>query len=182
MARMLEAGEEPRFVLRRMVIFASEDIGNADPQALVVATATLQAFEFMGMPEGVLPLTQCATYLATAPKSNGAIAAYKAAVKDVKEHGPLPVPMNLRNAPTTLMKRMGYGDGYRYPHNFEGHYVAEKYLPDELAGRRYYEPTGEGYEATIRARMDRWQAELDRSGSGGGPASEKVDDEGLEQQ
>jgi len=136
MARMLEAGEDPRFVMRRLVIFASEDIGNADPQALVVAEAAHRAYEFVGMPEGVLPMTQAALYLARAPKSNEALTAYATARKLVREHGALPVPDKLRNAPTKLMKDMGYGRGYKYPHDFDGNYVkGETYLPDELAGR-----------------------------------------------
>jgi putative ATPase len=136
MARMLEAGEDPRFVMRRLVIFASEDVGNADPQALVVAEAAHRAYEFVGMPEGVLPMTQAALYLARAPKSNEALTAYATARKLVREHGALPVPDKLRNAPTKLMKDMGYGRGYKYPHDFDGNYVkGETYLPDELAGR-----------------------------------------------
>ena len=143
MTRMLEAGEEPRFVLRRMVIFASEDVGNADPQALQLAVAALQAVELVGLPEGVLPMTQAAVYLALAPKSNTAITAYAAARKLVQERGPLPVPLKLRNAPTRLMESMGYGGGYRYPHDFEGHYVAEKYLPDAMRGRADRRALGE---------------------------------------
>ncbi|MBI5526393.1 MAG: replication-associated recombination protein A [Deltaproteobacteria bacterium] len=156
MVRMLEAGEDPLFVLRRMIIFASEDIGNADPQAVQVAAATLASFEFVGLPEGVLPMTQCATYLATAPKSNAVIKAYGAARRDVTERGPLAVPLKLRNAPTKFMKGLGYGKEYRYPHEFSGNYVPEDYLPDELCGRRYYEPTAHGHEAEIKKRMKEW--------------------------
>ncbi len=153
LVRMLESGEEPRFLLRRMVIFASEDIGNADPQALQIAVAALGAFELVGLPEGVLPLTQAATYLACAPKSNTALTSYAAARKDVREQGPLAVPKKLRNAPTPMMKGMGYGSDYKYPHDFEGRYVPESYLPDELAGRRYYEPSQEGFEKTLAERL-----------------------------
>jgi putative ATPase len=156
MTRMLEAGEEPRFVIRRMVIFAAEDVGVADPQALVVATAALQAFELVGMPEGVLPLTEACLYLATAPKTNTALTAYANARKLVKEHGPLPVPARLRNAPTALAKSMGHGDGYKYPHEFEGHYVPEDYLPEALVGARVYEPSTSGHEAEISARLAAW--------------------------
>jgi putative ATPase len=156
MVRMLEAGEDPLFILRRMLIFASEDIGNADPRAIQVAAAALSSFEFVGLPEGVLPMTQCATYLATAPKSNAVIMAYGVARRDVTDRGPLPVPLKLRNAPTKMMKGMGYGREYKYPHNFDGNYVPEDYLPDELAGRRYYEPTRNGNEAEISDRMDEW--------------------------
>ncbi len=153
MARMLEAGEDPIFVLRRMVIFASEDIGNADPQALMIATSALQAFQLVGLPEGTLPLTQAVTYLALAPKSNAVITAYANARAAVTENGPLAVPMHLRNAPTKLMKSMGYGGGYRYPHNFEGNYVPENYLPEELRGVRFYQPTANGFEAELSRRI-----------------------------
>ncbi|MGO9066365.1 MAG: replication-associated recombination protein A [Myxococcaceae bacterium] len=153
MARMLEAGEEPRFVVRRMVIFASEDIGNADPQALQVAVAALQAFELVGLPEGTLPLTQAATYLALAPNSNAVIAAYGRAREAVLESGSLPVPLHLRNAPTPLMKSMGYGGGYQYPHDFEGHVVAEEYLPEALRGARFYRPGLEGREKELSERL-----------------------------
>src|SRR5512140_2435556 len=139
MTRMIEAGEDPRFVLRRMVIFAAEDVGNADPQALAVAVAALQAVELVGLPEGVLPMSQAAIYLALAPKSNTAITAYGNARRLVQEKGPLPVPLKLRNAPTTLTQGLGYGAGYRYPHNFEGHFVPEAYLPDALRGERIVE-------------------------------------------
>jgi len=154
MVRMLEAGEEPRFVLRRMVIFASEDVGNADPMALVVATSALQAVELVGLPEGVLPMSQAAIYLALAPKSNTAIAAYGEARRLVTEKGPLPVPLELRNAPTKLMESLGYGGGYRYPHDFEGHHVAAEYLPDALRGERIVKLSGSGLE---RELAERWR-------------------------
>ncbi len=158
LVRMLESGEPPRFILRRMIIFASEDVGNADPRALQVATDALSAFELVGLPEGVLPMTQAATYLACAPKSNAVIAAYGAARKDVLERGPLPVPERLRNAVTGLMRQLGYGKEYKYPHNFSGHYVAESYLPEALATRRYYEPSDQGDEQAIAARLREWRA------------------------
>jgi putative ATPase len=161
MVRMLEAGEDPRFVLRRMVIFASEDVGNADPQALQVAIAALQAVELVGLPEGVLPMSQAAIYLALAPKSNTAIAAYGNARRLVREKGPLPVPLKLRNAPTKLMEGLGYGGGYRYPHNFEGHYVAEDYLPDELRGEVIVKLSESGVEKTLAERL-RAMRERDR--------------------
>jgi putative ATPase len=151
---MLEAGEEPRFVLRRMVIFASEDIGNADPQALQLAVAALQAVELVGLPEGVLPMAQAAIYLALAPKSNTALTAYAAARRLVQEHGPQPVPMKLRNAPTRMMESMGYGGGYRYPHDFDGHYVAEKYLPDSLRDQTIVTLSESGLE---KALGERWR-------------------------
>jgi putative ATPase len=158
MTRMLEAGEEPRFILRRMVIFASEDIGNADPQALVLATAALSAFELVGLPEGVLPLTQAAVYLACAPKSNTALTTYAAARRAVRERGALPVPAKLRNAVTGLDRKMGHGAEYKYPHDFEGHYIAEAYLPDALIGCRFYEPSGSGAEVEIGRRLAEWRA------------------------
>jgi putative ATPase len=157
LTRMLEAGEEPRFVLRRMVIFASEDIGNADPQALQLAVAALQAVELVGLPEGVLPMSQAAIYLALAPKSNTALTAYAAARRLVQEHGPQPVPLKLRNAPTKLMESMGYGGGYRYPHDFEGHYVAEKYLPDALRDEKIVKLSESGLE---KALGQRWREAL----------------------
>ncbi len=160
MVRMLEAGEDPRFVLRRMVIFASEDVGNADPQALQLAVAALQAVELVGLPEGVLPMSQAAVYLALAPKSNAAIAAYGAARRLVQEKGPLPVPLKLRNAPTKLMEGLGYGAGYRYPHNFEGHYVAEEYLPDAIRGERIVKLSESGLEKALGERWRELRARL----------------------
>jgi putative ATPase len=157
MTRMLEAGEDPRFVLRRMVIFAAEDVGNADPQALVVTTAALQAVELVGLPEGVLPMTQAVTYLALAPKSNRALTAYSAARKLVRERGALPVPARYRPGSTALDRSMGHGQGYKYPHNFDGHYVPEDYLPDELVGERIYDPSDSGFEAELQRR----RAEID---------------------
>jgi putative ATPase len=159
LVRMLEGGEDPRFLLRRMVIFASEDVGNADPRALQVAVAALQAVELVGMPEAVLPMTQAAVYLALAPKSNAALTAYTEARRLVREMGPLPVPMKLRNAPTRLMESMGYGGGYRYPHNFEGHYVPERYLPDALRDRRLVTLSSSGEEAELALRLARLRAE-----------------------
>jgi putative ATPase len=164
MVRMLEAGEDPRFVLRRMVIFAAEDVGNADPQALAVAVAALQAHELVGLPEATLPMTQAAVYLATAPKSNTALTTYAAARKAVREHGALPVPLHLRNASTALQKADGYGEGYRYPHDFEGHYAPADHLPEALRGSRFYAPSGSGYEATLGERLAAW-AERRRRGS-----------------
>jgi len=168
LTRMLEAGEEPRFVLRRMVIFASEDVGNADPQALQVAVAALQAVELVGLPEGVLAMSQAAIYLALAPKSNTALTAYAAARRLVTERGPLPVPLKLRNAPTALMKGMGYGGGYRYPHDFEGHYVAERYLPDAIAGETIVKLSESGLEKALGERWRERSAEAAKKPGGGG--------------
>jgi putative ATPase len=139
LVRMLESGEDPRFLLRRMVIFASEDVGNADPNALTVTVSALQAFELVGLPEGVLPLTQAAAYLANAPKSNAVLRAYGAARKDIKETGPLPVPKKLLNASTGLQKAMGQGKDYKYPHDFGGIVEGETYLPERLLGRKYWD-------------------------------------------
>ncbi|SET17576.1 replication-associated recombination protein A [Stigmatella erecta] len=160
MARMLEAGEDPVFLFRRMVIFASEDIGNADPRALSVAVDALHAFQLMGLPEGALPLTQAVTYLALAPKSNAVIASYGAARAAVAQEGALPVPLHLRNAPTKLMKSLGYGGGYKYPHNFEGHYVPEDYLPEALKARRFYKPSANGLERELSERYADIQRQL----------------------
>jgi putative ATPase len=154
LVRMLESGEDPRFLLRRMVIFASEDVGNADPSALGVATAALQAYELVGLPEGVLPLTQAATYLALAPKSNAVLTAYGRARKDVSEQGSLPVPTRLLNAPDAHSRRRGHGQGYRYPHDLGGVAPGEHYLPDALRGRRYYLPSDRGREGELAARLD----------------------------
>lgn len=152
LARMVEAGEDPLFIARRMVIFASEDIGNADPRAITVANAVKDSVDFVGMPEGWIPLAQGVAYLATAPKSNASYLAYMEAAQDVKKHGALPVPMHMRNAPTKLMKGLGYGRGYKYPHGFKDAVVDQDCLPDTLKGRRYYEPTDRGYDREI-ARM-----------------------------
>ena len=155
--RMLEAGEDPLFITRRMIIFAAEDIGNADPQALQVAVAAKDAVHFVGLPEGRIPLAQATTYLATAPKSNASYKAMLAAAADVKEKGALPVPLHLRNAPTELMEKLGYGKGYKYAHNFPDHIVDQEHLPEELKGRKYYFPSESGYEKTIRERMKAWE-------------------------
>ncbi len=163
MTRMLEAGEDPLFILRRMVIFASEDIGNADPQALQVAVAATDSFRFIGLPEGVLPMSQAAVYLACAPKANSSYMAYLAARKDVKEFGALPVPMHVRNAPTALMKSIGYGSNYKYPHNYDGHYVPEQYLPEKLKDRVYFAPSDQGLEKEIGERLARLRESAGKS-------------------
>jgi putative ATPase len=157
MMRMVEAGEEPLFIARRMVIFAAEDVGNADPRALQIALAVKDAVDFVGLPEGVIPLAQGVTYLASAPKSNASYRAMLAAREDVSARGTLPVPMHLRNAPTGLMKKLGYGANYRYPHDYEGASVEQDYLPADLLGRRYYEPSERGYESRIREFLERYR-------------------------
>ncbi len=152
--RMLEGGEEPRFLIRRMVVFASEDVGNADPRALQLAVSTLEAFELVGMPEGRIPIAQCITYLATAPKSNRSYVAMQRALDAVQNYPDAPVPMHLRNAETGLMKSAGYGGGYRYPHDEEKGYAAGvRYLPDQVPANPMYEPSDRGAEKLIRERQ-----------------------------
>jgi putative ATPase len=154
LARMLEAGEDPIFILRRMIILASEDIGNADPRALQLTVSALQAFQMVGLPEGRIILGQAVTYLATAPKSNAAYIGIDAALAEVRKSGGLPVPLHIRNAPTGLMKELGYGKDYRYAHDYEDGYAGQECLPDRLAGRKFYEPKGHGYEKNILERME----------------------------
>ncbi len=151
LARMLESGEDPRFIARRVVILASEDVGNADPQALVLAAAALQAVEFVGLPECQLPLAQAVTYLATAPKSNAATMAIGKAREDVRSGRTLAVPKHLRDSHYRGAAELGHGEGYEYSHDHPGGWVEQAYLPKE---RRYYEPTDRGYEAEIRKRME----------------------------
>ncbi len=162
LARMLEAGEDPLFIARRMVIFASEDIGNADPSAVQVAVAVKDAFHFVGMPEGWIPLSQGVTYLASAPKSNASYKAYLSALEDVKEKGALGVPLHIRNAPTPLMKDLGYGKGYKYPHNHGGH-IEQSYLPEKLQGKEYYKPTENGFDKEIKERLADYKAKRKRA-------------------
>lgn len=156
LARMIDAGEDPLFIVRRMVILAAEDIGLADPQALVVATACQQAVHFIGLPEGFLPMSECALYLALAPKSNSAYSAYLRANQAASETAHLPVPMHLRNAATGLMKEFGYGQGYRYAHDEPGHVTrGMRYLPEELGQTQYYVPGSLGFEAVAAERHAR---------------------------
>ena len=156
LGRMLEAGEDPLYVARRMIRMASEDIGLADHNALTVCLAAQQAAHFLGMPECELALAEAVVYLALAPKSNALYTAYKAVKDDVARTRNEPVPMHIRNAPTGLMKQLGYGSGYKYAHDFEGAVVAQTHLPDALRGRRYYRPTDRGYEARLGQRMEEW--------------------------
>jgi len=156
LARMLEGGEDPLYVARRLVRAASEDIGNADPQALALALGAKQAVEFLGLPEAGVALAQCAVFLATAPKSNSAYRAYQAATEDAREKGVLPVPLHLRNAPTDLMRELGYSKGYVYDPDTQSGASGQQCLPDELAGKRYYEPGRFGFEKEIRRRMEYW--------------------------
>lgn len=165
LARMLAAGEDAVYIGRRMVRFATEDVGCADPHALTVALNAVDAYRLLGSPEGELALAEAAVYLATAPKSNAVYMAYKKALGQAKTHGSLPVPLHLRNAPTRLMDQLGYGDGYRYAHDHEGGIVAQRHLPEELNETRFYEPTDRGYEARIRSRLQDWRQRLEqRSG------------------
>jgi putative ATPase len=153
---MLEAGEDPLFVARRVIRMASEDVGLADPNALGLAMAAQQAVHFLGMPEANLALSQAVVYVALAPKSNALYSAYKLVQDDVMRTRNEPVPMHLRNAPTGLMKAVGYGQGYKYAHDYEGGQVEQSHLPDSLKNRRYYRPTERGYEARLRQRMQEW--------------------------
>ena len=173
LARMLEAGEDPFFIARRMVRFASEDIGNADPPALGVAMQAMEAFRFLGHPEGELALAQAAVYLATAPKSNSIYIAYGRVQEAVAEKGSLPVPLHIRNAPTALMKGLGYGRGYRYAHDFREAYAPQDYLPEDLRGRVFYHPTDRGYEKTVSERLDRWRQLRRKAAEGGTPPDRK---------
>ena len=156
LARMIEAGEDPMFLARRLVILAAEDIGLAQPEALAVAVAAQQAVHFLGMPEGRIPLAEATVYLATAPKSNSAYKALDMALDDVRKMSNEPVPLHLRNAVTGLMRERGYGKDYRYSHDYEGHFVEQEFLPPGLKDRRYYEPSQEGAEKEISERLKRW--------------------------
>ena len=169
LARMIEAGEEPLYIARRLVRFASEDVGNADPNALTVAVAAKEAVHFIGMPEGNTALAQAVTYLATAPKSNAVYAAYSQAAADAHEQVAEPVPLHLRNAPTRLMKDDGYGRGYAYAHDDPDGVTGMDCLPPALAGRRYYRPTARGYEKEVARRLDAWR-ELKRTKGRPAPA------------
>jgi putative ATPase len=154
LARMLEAGEDPLYIARRLIRFASEDIGNADPQALLIALAAKDAFHFIGHPEGELALAQLTIYLATAPKSNAVYTAYGRAKKEIMQTGSLPVPLHIRNAPTKLMKELDYGRGYQYAHNYPDTIVEQEFLPDKIADAKFYIPSDRGYEKVIKERME----------------------------
>jgi putative ATPase len=162
LARMLEAGEDPVFVARRLVILASEDIGNADPHGLPLAVAAAEAVRLIGMPEGRITLAQATTYLASAPKSNASYAGINAAIADVRHENTPEVPMHLRNAVTGLMREEGYGSGYRYAHGDEPEGMNDRYLPREISDRVYYEPKGSGAEAEIEERLERWRKTRER--------------------
>ena len=156
LGRMLEAGEDPLYIARRLVRFASEDVGVADPQALVIAVAAQQAVHFIGLPEGNLALAEAVIYLATAPKSNSLYQAYSRVQKDIQQGRNEPVPLHLRNPVTDLMRRMGHGQGYKYAHDYPGHFVKQQNLPPSLQGKRYYVPADQGYEKEIADRLKKW--------------------------
>jgi putative ATPase len=158
LARMIEGGEDVKFIARRMIIFASEDIGNANPNALLLAHTTFQSVSIIGYPESRIILSQCAIYLATAVKSNASYLAIDEAIMSVKKHGDLPVPIHLRNAPTKLMKQMDYGKDYKYAHQFENNFVLQEFLPNSLSGRKFYSPQQNPKEEEIRKFLvERWK-------------------------
>jgi putative ATPase len=154
---MLVSGEDPLYIARRLIRFASEDVGVSDPRALEIAISCRQAYDMLGSPEGELALYQATVYLATAPKSNALYLTEKKIKKEIRHSGSLPVPLHLRNAPTGLMKKIGYGQGYQYAHDAENGLVAQEHLPDTLAGKRFYQPTERGYEAIIHDRLKKWR-------------------------
>jgi putative ATPase len=166
LGRMLTVGEDPLYIARRMVRFASEDVGNADPRALSVAVSAMQAFQFVGLPEGDLALAQAAVYLATAPKSNALYAGYGKVKQTISQTGTLPVPLHIRNAPTRLMKDLGYAIDYKYAHDFADAYVPQEYLPEKLTGQVYYKPRDRGYEKIIKERLVEWRKLRDRDRGG----------------
>lgn len=171
LACLLESGEDPRFICRRLILSASEDVGLADPAALQMAVACQQSVEFVGMPEGFIPLAEAVTYLALAPKSNSAYKAYLNAAREIKQHSPRPVPLHLRNASTGLQKSWGYGRDYKYPHNYPNAWVEQDYLPEELKGQRFYAPKETGQEARLVAawkRFTRPRRAPEQGGSGYG--------------
>ncbi len=182
LARMLEAGEDPLYIARRLVRFASEDIGMADPQALVIAMAAQQAVHFIGLPEGNLALAQAAVYLATAPKSNSLYQAYSKVQEEIKQSATESVPLHLRNPVTPLMKDMGYGQGYKYAHDYPGHFVEQQNLPSSLQGKRYYTPSDQGYEKKIVTRLKAWWRDFGKPPEAKGkPKTKKIKDPGQEE-
>ena len=163
LAKMLAAGEDPRFILRRLIILAGEDIGLADPQGLVIANAAASAYEYIGLPEGIFPIVEATLYLATAPKSNSAMA-YFAVRKQMEKEGMGQVPIHLMDSNRDA-KGFGHGQGYLYPHNFPGHFVAQQYLPAAIAGQTFYKPGSEGYEAQIAQRVEDWRRRQAEAGA-----------------
>jgi putative ATPase len=175
MARMIEAGEDPLVLCRRAIAMAAEDIGLADPEALKIAVAAREAVHMLGVPEGLLPLTEMTVYLATAPKSNAVVVALDAALDAARRTPAAPVPVHLRNAPTKLMKDLGYGREYRYAHDDPSHFIPQQYLPDEVAGERFYEPGAFGFEKRIAERMA-WWAERGRKADPGPPGAGETEE------
>jgi putative ATPase len=178
LARMIAAGEDPRFIARRLVIQAAEDVGNADPMALVIATAAAHAVEYVGLPEAQIPLAQATAYVATAPKSNAACSAIARAMEDVRNRVVPLVPKHLRDANYPGAKQFGHGEGYKYPHDFPDHYVPQEYLPKGTKSRRYYEPTEQGHEKKIKARMEEWERRGEESKRQGGKEAGREADRG----
>ncbi len=169
LGRMVEAGEDPLYIIRRLIRFASEDIGMADPNALVIAVSAQQAIHFVGLPEANLALAQAVVYLATAPKSNALYSGYSAVQEDIKKGPNEQVPLHLRNAVTGLMKQFDYGKGYKYAHDYEGHFAEQEHLPPGAASRRYYTPSDQGFEPEIAARLAKWWPSRRKSpGTGAG--------------
>jgi putative ATPase len=168
LARMIEAGEDPRFIARRLVIQAAEDVGNADPMALVLATAAAHAVEYVGLPEAQIPLAQATAYVATAPKSNASYLAIARATEDVRNRVVPLVPKHLRDANYPGAKQFGHGEGYKYPHDYPDHYTPQEYLPKGTKSRGYYEPTEQGYEKKIKARMEEWKRRAAQGDKGRG--------------
>jgi putative ATPase len=175
MARMLDGGEDPMTIFRRAIAMAAEDIGLADPNALLIAVAARDAFHMLGAPEGYLPLAEMTIYLATAPKSNSAKLALDAALEAARETPAAPVPLHIRNAPTGLMKELGYGAGYQYAHSAPGAYIPQEYLPDELRGQRFYEPNERGFERKVGERMAWWAGRQARSQGAGSAGTASAD-------
>lgn len=169
LARMMQGGEDPLYIARRLIRFASEDIGNADPQALSLALSARESYHILGSPEGELALAQATVYLATAPKSNATYSALNQVYRQIKNTGSLPVPKHIRNAPTSLMKELGYGKGYKYAHDQPGGIVLQNHLPDELKGSKFYQPTNRGYEAVIGDRLRKWRKILKQRGADADP-------------
>ena len=163
LGRMISAGEDPLYIARRMVRFASEDVGNADPQALIIAVAAQQAFHFIGLPEGELALAQAAVYLATAPKSNSLYVGYGKVKEIINTTGYLPVPLHIRNAPTKLMKELDYGKDYKYAHDYVNAYVPQEYLPEKIKGQIFYQPKEAGFEKTIKERINAWRQKKNKA-------------------
>jgi len=165
LVRMIEGGEDPKFIARRLIIFASEDIGNADPLALLIAVAAFEAVEKVGLPECIINLSQAVTYLATAPKSNASYVAYKKAAEDARQIPKITIPLKLRDSHYSGAQVLAHGSGYRYPHDYPGHFYPESLMPEELKGKIYYQPGEQGFEKKIKQRLDEWRKLIKKKGS-----------------